>query len=67
MEAAISTMKSLGAIIQDPADFPSIEQWMETGNDAYQTVVKTEFKVEIEKYLGTMISTEVKNLDDIIK
>ncbi|KAJ9103323.1 hypothetical protein QFC20_004800 [Naganishia adeliensis] len=66
VEDAISKMKSLGAITEDPADFPSIQRWM-AGNDAYQTVVKTEFKVEIERYLKTMISTDVKNLEDIIE
>lgn len=60
-------MKSLGAITEDPADFPSIQRWMDSGNDAYQTVVKTEFKVEIERYLKTMIITDVKNLEDIIE
>lgn len=67
MNEAILKMESLGATISDPADIPSMKQWIDFGKEATLAVYQTEFKEEIAKYLGRMISTEVETLEDIIK
>jgi hypothetical protein len=67
MNEAISKMKRLGAIVQDPADIPSMEQWITCGMASQRVVFQTEFKEGIHKYLSEMKSTDVHTLEDIIK
>ncbi|KAJ9116369.1 hypothetical protein QFC22_004810 [Naganishia vaughanmartiniae] len=62
---AIANIESLGAKVQDPAEIPSMEEWMTS--DAEWTVMTTEFKEGIANYLKEMTSTEVHTLEDIIK
>lgn len=58
-------MESLGAQVQDPAEIPSMDEWM--ASRAEWTVMTTEFKEDIAAYLKQMTSSEVHTLEDIIK
>jgi hypothetical protein len=64
-DIAISKIESLGAKVQDPAEIPSMEEWM--SSKAEWTVMTTEFKEDIAKYLKEMTSSDVHTLEDIIK
>lgn len=59
-------MKSLGAVIVDPADF-DIQSHVDFGSKALNTVFEAEFKQGISKYLDGMASTDVRSLQDIIE
>ncbi|KAJ9100953.1 hypothetical protein QFC19_005349 [Naganishia cerealis] len=61
---AVSKIESLGAIIQDPAEIPSMDEWL--ASDAEWVVMTTEFKEGIATYLKDMTSSDVRTLEDII-
>lgn len=63
-------MESLGAIVWDQAEIPSLRDWkaLATATPKYAlTIIAHEFKEDIESYLATMQNTEVHNLQDIIE
>lgn len=64
-DKAIEKLKSLGAIVLDPVDIPSTDEWMTS--DSTTTVQLVEFKEGVRKYLASMRSTQVKCLRDIIE
>jgi amidase len=61
MESCIALMKQAGAIVVDPVEFPSFENW--GGNDL--TVLLYEFKADLNAYLATR-DAAVKSLADCI-
>jgi amidase len=77
--AAINHIKSLGAIIQDPADLPSAEEIpaCQTATEAlvcstslptfdkFDQLV-TDFKIEVQKYLEDLKESQVRTLGDLI-
>jgi amidase len=67
LDAAIKKMEQLGAIIFDPADIPSSEEWIQQSMSNDIAVISNEFKEDMRKYLDTMKSTEVTCLRDIIE
>jgi glutamine synthetase type III len=67
IEIAVHQMQELGATVISPADIPSMQELADTGFQAQATIQNTEFKEDITKYLDTMASTEVRNLQDIIE
>ncbi|KAJ9112252.1 hypothetical protein QFC22_006336 [Naganishia vaughanmartiniae] len=70
LAAALEKMASLGAIVCDQAEIPSFPEWkaLATSTPKYGlTIIAHEFKEDIEGYLATMQSTEVRNLQDIIE
>lgn len=67
LDATIKKMEQLGAIIFDPADIPSSEEWITKSMSDDITVIANEFKEDMKKYLDTMKSTEITCLRDIIE
>ena len=61
-ERAFDTMRSLGAILVDPVDPPDTTEIRE----AELTVLLTEFKVDIEVYVGGLRRTAMRTLADLI-
>ncbi|KAJ9102882.1 hypothetical protein QFC19_004612 [Naganishia cerealis] len=66
-EAAIRKMESLGAILCDPVEIATFEEWKTRVKTDYFTVILTDFKEDLAKYLSGMKSTDVHNLQDIIE
>ena len=62
-EAALDTMASLGATIVDPVDAPDPFTFF----DQEFSVLLTEFKVDIAKYLGSLSHTSMRTLADLIQ
>ena len=62
--AAIEQLRSLGAIIVDPADIPTAQQMSTSTSET--TVLLFEFKADLNKYLSELASTPVHTLADII-
>src|SRR5881296_3943643 len=63
MEAALDTLKRLGAVIVDPADIATASQF----DDSEFTVLLYEFKADLNKYLGEWAPTAgAKTLEDLI-
>jgi amidase len=67
LDAAVQKMQELGAIICDPADIPSSEQWKTTSMSERRTIIAHEYKEDMKKYLATMKRTDVATMRDIIK
>jgi hypothetical protein len=65
LQEAIIKMRSLGAVIVDPADI-NFQTHIDLGFQALQSLYANEFKEGIVSYLAEMASTDVKNLQDII-
>jgi amidase len=63
--AAIESMRQLGAEIIDPADIPTAEQISST--EAELTVLLFEFKADLNKYLSELTNTRIRTLEDIIE
>ena len=61
---AIKQMQDLGAIIVDPADIPTAQQMSSSQSEL--TVLLYEFKADLNKYLGELVSTPVRTLEEII-
>lgn len=75
INAAIHKISSLGAMVQDPADLPSANEFLKSQAEevVYRTssVLKisqivTSFKVSIQSYLAELNSTPVRTLEDLI-
>jgi len=64
MEAAIVALRAGGAEIVDPADIPSAE--LLDRDPARHTVVRFEFKFDLNQYLATRTGVPVKTLADLI-
>ena len=63
LEDAVAAMKSLGAIINDPADLPSYDHLSESEDE----VLLHEFKADLNKYLAWLgPSSPVHSLEEII-
>ncbi|GAC1393416.1 MAG: amidase [Ktedonobacteraceae bacterium] len=63
-EAAIETMRTLGAEIIDPADIATAQQM--ASSDTEMTVLLYEFKADLNAYLAELTDTPVRSLADII-
>ncbi len=61
-ERAFDTMRSAGATLVDPIDPPDTTEI----HDAEMTVLLTEFKADIEAYLGGLRRTSMRTLADLI-
>ncbi len=64
VNAAIEKIRSLGATIQDPADPPSINDYLYSNNETI--VLQNDFKVDLGNYLANLISSPVRSLQDVI-
>jgi amidase len=63
--AAIETLRSLGAVIVDPADIPTAKQFK--ASESETTVLLYEFKADINAYLaGLGPGAPMRTLDDLI-
>src|SRR5712692_118462 len=63
VNTAIERMRELGAEIIDPADIPTAEQM---SSKSEMTVLKYEFKADLNAYLAELSNAEVQTLADII-
>jgi amidase len=64
MEEAMTAMKNHGAVLQDPANLPSLERL----GDGEDEVLLTEFKADLNKYLTWLgPSASVRSLAEIIE
>jgi amidase len=61
-DAAVATMKALGAEIVDPVDLPNAGKY----DDSELDVLKYEFKADLNAYLATRKGLSVKTLADVI-
>ncbi len=61
-ERALGTMRELGATLIDPIEPPDTKSI----SDDELTVLFTEFKVDLETYLGGLRGTRMRTLDDLI-
>jgi len=62
-ESALEILKSCGAILVDPADIPSYDEWRQKRN----LVLYCEFKADLAAYLARLgPSAPVKTLQDVI-
>lgn len=64
-ETALKKLERLGAILVDPADPPSIEEFWE--DHSRDIIWKFEFKEGIEQYLAALSESNVRSLEDIIR
>ncbi|CDO76776.1 hypothetical protein BN946_scf184978.g5 [Trametes cinnabarina] len=64
--ASLDIIRSLGATIIDPADFPDFAELEASRNETI--VTQTDFKVDINQYISELLEvpTGVKNLADLI-
>lgn len=62
-EAALAEMKKLGAILVDPADIETVEEFAGTSE---LDVLLYEFKADLNAYLAALPNARVKTLADII-
>ncbi|KAI0329789.1 amidase signature enzyme [Cubamyces sp. BRFM 1775] len=64
--ASLDTIRSLGATIVDPADFPDFAELEASRNETI--VTQTDFKVDVNQYIAGLLEvpTGVKNLADLI-
>ncbi len=62
MEEAIARLKSLGAVIVDPANLPNTGKY----DDAEFEVLLYEFKADLDAYLRGLESSRVRSLADVI-
>lgn len=62
--AAIEQMRTLGAVIVDPADIPTAKKM--SSSDAEHTVLTFEFKADLNAYLAELTSSAVHTLADVI-
>jgi len=65
VNAAIEQMRALGAEIIDPADIPTAKQMDST--EAEMTVLRYEFKADLNRYLAGLSSSPVRTLAEIIE
>jgi amidase len=64
-EAAVETLRALGAVVVDPADIPTAKQMQES--EAELTVLLYEFKADLNAYLaGTGERAPVRSLEELI-
>ncbi|TFY75630.1 hypothetical protein EWM64_g8381, partial [Hericium alpestre] len=63
---SIALIKSLGATVIDPAEFPDAEEMLASNNET--TVLDTDFKVDIQNYISGLLEvpTNVTDLADLI-
>ncbi|KAJ7215193.1 amidase signature domain-containing protein [Mycena rebaudengoi] len=66
-EKALATLKSLGAIIVDPADLPSVDELVVSRNETI--VARVDLKVQLNQYFEALIENPsgVRSLGDLIK
>jgi len=66
-EQALLTIEALGATVVDPADFPSIDELLTSGNESI--VADIDFKVQLNRYLEALVDNPsgVRSLADLIK
>lgn len=66
MEGALDVLRSLGAIVVDPADLPSATEISRSDNES--VVLNTDFKVEVATYIAGLrhVLTGVHTLADLI-
>ncbi|KAG7451518.1 amidase signature enzyme [Guyanagaster necrorhizus] len=66
-EAALETIKLLGATVVDPADIPSAEEIVTSNNETI--VLDVDFKIELNRYFSGLIKNPsgVRSLADLIK
>jgi amidase len=62
-EAALAEMKKLGAILVDPADIETVEEF---AGPSELDVLLYEFKADLNAYLAALPNARVKNLADVI-
>jgi len=65
-EQALEVIKSLGAMVVDPADLPSADEIMDQNNEHF--VSQTNFKIQIDQYLAELLKNPsgVRSLADLI-
>jgi hypothetical protein len=66
LQGILSKMESLGSVIVDPANV-NVKPIIDFGYKARNVVYNTEGKEGFTKYLDSMASTDVKNLQDVIE
>jgi len=64
IETAITTMRNAGAIIVDPADLPSGNEWLT--DNAELVVLIYEYKPDLNAYLATRTGVPVGSMADVI-
>lgn len=64
VDAAIAKIQSLGATIQDPANLPTFNDYLNSGNETI--VLQNDFKVDFAAYASQLISSPVRTLEDVI-
>jgi amidase len=64
VDAAIAKIRSLGASIQDPANLPSFQDYLESNSETI--VLQNDFKVDFGAYMSKLISSQVRTLEDVI-
>jgi amidase len=65
IEAALVTLKKLGAEIVDPVSYP---EFIRAGRqDLYNTIVRAEFKADLTTYLKTTKPGFPKSFDDVVR
>jgi amidase len=64
VDAAIAKIQSLGASIQDPANLPTFNDYLYSGNETI--VLQNDFKVDFGNYMSQLISSQVRTLEDVI-
>ncbi|KAI0321533.1 amidase signature enzyme [Amylostereum chailletii] len=64
--ASIELIRSLGATVIDPAEFPDAEELLASNNET--TVLDTDFKVDVQNYIEGLLAvpTNVTDLADLI-
>jgi hypothetical protein len=66
LQGILFKMESLGAVIVDPANV-KVKPFIDFGYETRNIVYNTEGKEGFAKYLDSMASTDMKNLQDVIE
>ena len=63
---SLEIIRALGATIVDPADLPSAEEIVRSGNESL--VALTDYKIQLSAYFGSLVSNPsgVRSLEDLI-
>lgn len=66
-DAALDTLRSLGATVVDPADLPSADEIIASGNETF--VLDVDFKIQLNAWYASLKSNPsgVRSLADLIK
>jgi len=65
---SLEIIRALGATVVDPADLPSAEEIIRSGNESESLVALTDYKIQLGAYFASLVSNPsgVRSLEDLV-